>query len=62
MAIAPGEKSSPSIADKVGNEDDKGTLDSDQRGFELFFISIQSSLTLVSVTDCVDLVHDGLES
>jgi hypothetical protein len=62
MAIAPGEKSSPSIADKVSNEDDKSPLDSDQRRFELFFISISSSLTLVSVTDRVDLVHDGLES
>jgi hypothetical protein len=62
MAIAPGEKSSPSIADKVSDEDDEGTLDSDQRRFELFFISIQSILTLVSVTDRVDLVHNGLES
>jgi hypothetical protein len=61
MAVTAGEKFGPSIADKVSNEDDKGTLDGDLGWFELLKISMWSYQTHVLMTDCVDLVHDCLE-
>lgn len=75
VSIATGEKSGPSFAEEVGDDDDKGSLDGDISWFELdgrsAYVDVEVGTGHVdhlkpthvnALTYRVDLAHDGLES